>query len=259
MKQRMVFARRAGLARWRLRLPRGAGLCADVLPPHEILTIVRSTGLDPLDRPIPPRPELRGSARSVATVARCASWSTRAMARSSAVRPLAFAVAACRPATAMGPTSACRAAPSIPRACYVRRSGRRCRRRTDRPTPVVPAGRCRLRRVSAAPLPREPYTGSQSAPPLREPRVITAIPESELNGPLPPPPERFQPRPLPPGAAKPAPPKRAAAVQTTPPLPKPRPEVKSAPEVQASPAPSTASPTPPAAAENKPTDDPVPH
>ena len=258
MNHRLVVA--AALALLLAPAVAGAQGFAPVLPPYEIATIVRSAGFNPLERPfrrgpvyVVPATGRGGAEVRVVVDARYGEIV--------AVRPLAFAGRmAPGYGYGYGPYERMSGPAVDPRGAYSAAPGDDV---DDEPSPygARPRGALPPPRVSAMP-PNEPYGGPQTARPLREPRVITAIPESEVNGPLPPPPERFQHRPLPPGVAKPAPPKRAAAVQTTPPLPKPRPEMKpSAAEVQASPAPSATSsaqpevsPAPPAVA-----DDPVPH
>ena len=59
------------------------------LPPWQIARIVRSAGLTPLERASAARPDLRGRWRSIATAARCGSWSTPIEGAIMSVRPVA--------------------------------------------------------------------------------------------------------------------------------------------------------------------------
>jgi hypothetical protein len=233
------------------------GFAPDVLPPYEIMTIVRSTGLHPLDRPLRRGPTYvlhavgrRGHELRVVVDARFGDiLSVRPVATAWRGPPgLTYGPYERVPPRYVQPPDVYGNAPpdddEVPPSIF-----------GPRPRATLPPPR-----VSAAPPPDDPITAPRSDRPIREPRVIPATPEADLNGPLPPPPERFQRRPSLPAAAKPAP-KRAAAVDTRPPLPKPRPDIKAAPpEVKAAPPEVDASPMPPLLPEqSEPAGDPVPH
>jgi hypothetical protein len=234
------------------------GFAPDVLPPYEIMTIVRSTGLRPLDRP-----RRRGPVYMMYAVGR-GGRELRVVVDARfgdilSVRPVATAWRG-PPGLTYGPYE--RVPPRYVQPPDVYGNGPPDDDELPgsiygaRPRAILPPPR-----VSAAPPPDDPIAAPRYDRPIREPRVIPAIPEAELNGPLPPPPERFQRRPQPPAAAKPAPNKRAAAVETRPPQPKPRPQAKAAPpEVKAAPPEVDASPMPPPfPEESKPAGEAVPH
>jgi hypothetical protein len=234
-----------------MRMAQGA---PDVLPTHEIVTIVRSTGLTPLDRPL---------RRGTTYVLRAVGANGREMrvvvdARYGdilSVTPTVSASRAPAPDVRMGPYEPIGPggylAPERP-ARGVYQSGPPIDDDDDdepmlyRPRPSAPVPGAQTR---ATP-------GDGDRPAMREPHVIMA-PEPGENGLLPPPPERFPQRAAPPGvktapvkpAAKPAAVKRAAA---SPPLPKPRPNAAA----NSKPAAETdASPLPPPIPESKPADD----
>jgi hypothetical protein len=233
------------------------GYAPGVLPPYEIMTIVRSTGLRPLDRPL-----RRGPTYVLHAVGRRGGPELRVVVDARygdilSVRPVATAWRG-PPGLTYGPYE--RVPPHYVRPPNV--YGNAPPDDDELPSSIYgPRPRTTLPppRVSAAPLPDDPIADPRSDRAIRDPRVIPATPEADLNGPLPPPPERFQRRP-PPTAAKPAP-KRAAAVETMPPLPKPRPGAKAAPpEVKAAPPDVDASPMPPLLPEqSKSGDEAVPH
>ena len=250
--------------------PRLAQAAPDVLPPHEVLTIVRSTGLSPLDRP---------TRRGMTYVLRAIGAGGQEMrvtvdARFGdimAVTPVASASRAAPgvPPGPLGPYEPidrdgylgpqARPAPgayrSLPPTIYDDDDDVIYAPRSGAPIPPAPIPGAQMPRTQAAVPPRVP---SAVPPPgdvsLGAPHVITA-PEPGEGGLLPPPPERFPQRAAPPPAAKPAPaPKRAAAATPAqPPLPKPRPTA-------VAPAPQPAAlPAPPAAPVQKPDDNSVPH
>ena len=232
-----------------------------VLPPYEIMTIVRSTGLRPLDRPL-----RRGPTYVLHAVGR-GGRELRVVVDARfgdilSVRPVLTAWRG-PPGFTYGPYE--RVPPRYVQPPDVYGNGYGNGPPDDELPESIYGPRSRATlpppRVSAAPPPDDPIAFPPSGRPIREPRVIPATPEADLNGPLPPPPERFQRRPLPPAAAKPAPSKRAAAVDTKPPLPKPRPDVKAAPpEVKAAAPEVDASPMPPPFPEQgEPAGEAVPH
>jgi hypothetical protein len=198
---------------------------AGALPPFEILTIVRSTGLDPLSRPVRRGPNY---------VLRAIDDDDREVrvlvdARSGEVLSVAPVVAASR----LPPHGAIvdpydRAPPS---ARYIR-PGARDIYRAEPPIDdddAPPNFRQQPARYSQPPArdaaPPSDRTGSTAA---SEPQVITAI-EPGRDGLLPPPPERFPQR-VPPAAEKPQPQKRAvASIPKQAPLPRPRPAIAAKP------------------------------
>jgi hypothetical protein len=232
------------------------GFAPDVLPPYEIMTIVRSTGLRPLDRPLRRGPTyvlhaVGGGGRELRVVVDARFGDILS------VRPVATAWRGPSGLT-YGPYERVPPRYVQPPGVY----GNAPPDDDELPTSIYgPRPRATLPppRVSAVP-PDDPIAAPRPDRPIREPRVIPAMPEAELNGPLPPPPERFQRRAPPPAMAKPAP-RRAAAIEAKPPLPKPRPEVKAAPpETKAAPPEVDASPMPPLLPEqSKPADEAVPH
>jgi hypothetical protein len=209
----------------------------DVLPAHEILTIIRSTDLRPVGQP----------------VRRGATYVLRAIDPSGEeLRVVMDArhgdILSVRPAGAAAPPPGARmGAYGPPGGVYIERQplppggygppavyeGER----PLRPPGTLPAPG----RVTSAP-PAPPPTGAPRGP---APEMPTAAPqdvatrEADDTGVLPPPPERFPQRVAPGPAAKPAaPPRRAAsAAPAQPPLPKPRPATPNAAELDASPLP----------------------
>ena len=238
MTQRMVCAAVLALA---LASPaaaepatRLAQARSDVLPPHEILTILRSTALSPIGRPV-----RRGDTYVLRAIDEDYGDELRVVvdARNGEILSMTPADGGARtaaPGAGIGPAG------PMPPGAY--RSG---------PPSIIyeegpPPGYGRPPGAIAPPPPGRyssaPPTGPSAAPPTIPPSVSGATgstPPSEPQdfaapgndaGPLPAPPERFPQRAAPPPAAKPAPPpRRAAAAPTssTPPsstpLPKPRP------------------------------------
>jgi len=207
---------------------------ADVLPPYEIVTILRSTGLNPLDRPVRRGPNyvlraVDGGGEEVRVVVDARGGEVLS------VTPLATAsrgpLPGPRPGTYLGPYEPMDPGyiPPGPPPPGVYGAGPPVVYEADEPVIYgvrPPAG------VPGAPPPRQqavtpPLTRSSpdiASAPLDEPHVIMA-PDS-APGLLPPPPERFPQRAAPP-PAKPV--KRTAATTPKPvkpkvaPLPKPRP------------------------------------
>jgi hypothetical protein len=238
---------------------------AGLVPPHEVLTIVRSTGLNPLERPA------RRGANYALRAVEPDGQQVRVVvdARSGeilSVTPLR------RQQLAPGPGIA--AAPALTPGPNVRRSpddapdyiepepGISRIYRSDPPViyeserPLIddtrpPAPVPNVRRGAAVP----PDTIDTMQP---TPQIIS--PEPGTGGLLPPPPERFPQRaaPQPEPRAKPQPRRAASALPRTPPLPKPRPDADPAP---ASVAPAAAVPPPAAKPEPpaKPGPDQLPH
>ena len=199
-----------------------------VLPPYEIVTIIRSTGLDPLGRPIRRGPHyvlyaIGDDDREVRVLVN---------ARSGKI----VSVTPVETASRLPPGAAVERYEPMPSAGYIPSSRPELYEAEppvvyegERPVvyegePPVIYGQRPPAEVPMAPPPRRPATPPDRAdvPAVSEPRVITAI-EPGRAGLLPPPPERFPQR-APAAAAKPKPVKRAvAALPKQPPLPKPRP------------------------------------
>lgn len=294
MKQRLLLAALAALA---LTAPAAAepmrmaqAGAPDLLPPYEVITIVRSTGFDPLGKPIRRGPNYVLRAvdeydREVDVVVGAHSGEVIS------VRPVNAATARLpasppRGAVTMGPYE--RMPPD-----YVPPPGQRGytdprgysagppvydedddEASLEAPRPPAPVTGALPRPGYAA---RPPVTGAvppassamrpgaPGAPPPSEPRVITSTEpdhdgiQSGERGLLPPPPERFPQRAAAP-AVKPKPPmKKAAAAPKQAPLPKPKPQ--STAEAPPPPPPAAAAPPPaaPAPVEKKPSADPVPN
>ena len=242
MKQQIAFAVLAALT---LAAPAVAepmrpvqSAAPGVLPPYEIMTIIRSTGFDPLDRAV-----RRGSHYVVHAIGNDGR-EVRVLvdARSGRIVSLTPVETASRlpprtileedePMPMPGYLPPGRPGPyeMAPPAVY--RGERRVIYEEEPPAIYPPA------EVPMAPPPSRGTTlPSRSAPPparadapaVSEPQVITAI-EPGRAGLLPPPPERFPNR-APATAAKAKPVKRAvAALPKQPPLPKPRPGIGVAP------------------------------
>ena len=233
MKQQIAYAVLAALT---LAAPAAAepirparSAAPGVLPPYEIVTIIRSTGLDPLGRPM-----RRGAIYALHAIGRDGD-EVRVLvnARSGkivSVTPLATA-------SRLPPEAALERYEPMPSATYIP-PGRPELYEAEPPVvyegerlvvyegdpPVIYGPRPPVEVPVAAPL-RRPATPPNRAdvPAVSAPRVITAI-EPDRAGLLPPPPERFPQRVSPAAAAKPKPAKRAvAALPKQPPLPKPRP------------------------------------
>ena len=259
MKRKMIYAALAVLA---LSAPAAAqNYGPGGLPPHEILTILRSTGLDPLGQPVRRGPNYvlravdeRDREVSVVVSARSGDvLSVTPVQTASRMPPQ-------RGGLSWGPYE--RMPPG-----YLPPGGYRGGSLVDdededdepisgnpyppRPPSALP-GAPPMRSSNAAPLsPRSGVIERRDAPPLSEPNVITADPDR--SGMLPPPPERFPQRAAP--AAPPKPVKRAAAAPPKQaPLPKPKPAAKvdapPAPAPEAAPEP--AQQTPPAGGDETP-------
>ena len=222
----------------------GARLPAGGLPPHEILSILRSTGLDPLGQPVRRGPNyvlraIDDNDREVRVVVSARSGDVLS------VTPVQTAsrMPPPRGGVTMGPYE--RMPPgyvpsdadrSAPPAGY--RAGAPVDDETTmsrvgydnpnapRPPAPMPGALPPSRSSNAAPLPRGgamPRERDDDVSSLSEPNVITADPDR--SGMLPPPPERFPQRAAP--AAPPKPVKRAAAAPPKQaPLPKPKPAAK---------------------------------
>jgi hypothetical protein len=225
----------------------------DVLPPYEIATIIRSTGLDPVGRPV-----LRGADYVLRAIAGDGGVVRVVVdARSGeivSVTPVETASRRLPRGVTMGPYEPVPPGyvpPALrdldgsgPPEFFERPPPATFGRRPPAPVPEAPPpARAGVPApiIFAAPSDR-PDLATGSAP-----QVITAIEPGE-SGLLPPPPERF-PKRAPPAAATPKPAKRAvASVPKQAPLPKPRPAGSAG-----------AASTPSAAQDDKAAAVPVPH
>lgn len=276
MKQRLLFATLAVLT-WPtlgsaepVRLVQGG---SELLPPHEIITIVRSTGFDPLGQPV---------RRGQNYVLRAIDEYDREVdllvsARSGellSVHPVSVASRTPpgpRAGGTVGPNERMPPGYVPPPSAY--RGGPPIIDEDDDEEPAIAAPRPPASVPGAAPprtaYPAQPPAAGALPPrnasgprPSPEPRVITSTePDQDgtQSGALPPPPERFPQR-LATPPVKPKPPaKRTAAVPKQAPLPKPKPQASKV-EVAAPPPPEPAvekaSPAAPAP-ESRP--DPVPN
>lgn len=225
VKQRLVFA---ALAMLTLSVPasaeplRLAQAEAGVLPPREILDILRSDGFDPLGRPVRRGPNyvLRAvddTDREVSVVVNARSGdilSVTPVRTASRIPPVGGVTARERMAPGYVPPGAYRGAPMIieddePIA------------RPPAPVPSRPSGF-----VARPPAPGYVPPSADDDGPVSGTIRSTELPppSGQQQGLLPPPPERFPQRAAPAAAPKPKPVQRAAAPtpkQT--PLPKPRP------------------------------------
>ena len=198
-----------------------------VLPPYEIVTIIRSTGLDPLGRPMRRGPHyvlyaVGDDDREVRVLVNARSGKiikVTPVETASRLPPEAIVEPYGPPRyIPPGPPVIYEPEPPVvyegePPVVYAPRPS------ADVPDVPPPARYGAPPRVIAAMPPDRPDVVSS----VPEPRVITAI-EPGRAGLLPPPPERFPQRVSPAAAAKPKPAKRAvAALPKQPPLPKPRP------------------------------------
>ena len=255
MKRKMICAALAVLA---LSAPAAAqGYGPGGLPPHEILTILRSTGLDPLGQPMRRGPNYvlraideRDREVSVVVSARSGDVLSVMPVQTASRMPPPRGGLTWGPYERMPPGY-------VPPGGY--RAGAPVDDDDDEPSivenPNAPRppgsmpGAPPMRSSNAAPLP--PRSGAierRNAPPLSDPNVITADPDR--TGMLPPPPERFPQRAAP--AAPPKPVKRAAAVPPKQaPLPKPKPAatVETPPATPPQAAPEPAPQSPPASEE----------
>jgi hypothetical protein len=230
------------------------------LPPHEILTILRSSGLDPLGQPMRRGPNYMLRAiddrdREVSVVVSARSGevlSVTPVQTASRMPPprggYTFGPYERMPPGYMPPGGYRGGAPTVDEDDEPVMSGNP---NAPRPPGALP-GPPPVRSGNAAPLPPRGGVmqpdGDDASP--SEPNVITADPDR--SGLLPPPPERFPQRAAPSAPAKPKPVQRAAAAPPKQaPLPRPKPAAKidtpPAPPAQAAPEP--APPTAPAAEE----------
>ncbi len=189
------------------------------LPPHEVLTIIRSTGLHPLDRPVRRGPtyvlramEGREEVRVVVDAWDGSILSVRPMMTARASRPIE-PLDPDEPYERLSPPGAIYLPPdAASRGVY--RSGPPI---YETEPPAIYGSRPAGRPLSAREIDRDPES-------LSDPQVIPA-PDGSETGMLPPPPARFPQRaaPAPEPKAKPAPRRAASNVPASPPLPKPRP------------------------------------
>jgi hypothetical protein len=234
-----------------------------ILPPHEILTIVRSTGFDPIGQPMRRGPNyvLRAIDDNDREVNLLISARSGAVLSATPIQTASRMPPSVPPGGSMGEWQ--RMPPG-----YIPPTGYRAGApiivdevdEDAAPPPRVYGGR-----PPAAPLVAPPSPRASNPPPPRAanpppaigstrpeadadaepsgPDVIPADPEQ--GGMLPPPPERFPQRAAPPPPPKPV--KRAAAPPKTAPLPKPKPAAANpAPSAAAAP---QAAPSPPAPAD----------
>lgn len=259
MKLRLITAALAVLA---LSAPAAAqdyrqddGYGPGGLPPHEIVTILRSTGLDPLGQPMRRGPyyvmrAIDGRDREVRVMVSARSGevlSVTPVQTASRIPPpgagLTWGPYERMPPGSMPPSGYRGGAPIVDEDDEPNISGNP---NAPRPPAVLPGAPSRS--SNAAPLP--PRGGAMQpdyddAAPPSEPRVILADPDR--SGMLPPPPERF------PQRAAPAAKRAAAAPPQQAPLPRPKPAVKfDAPP----PAPQAAPQSPP---QNSPAAEDTPH
>lgn len=214
------------------------------VPPYEVLTIVRSAGLDPLGQPFRRGPNyvLRAIGSDDQEVRVIVSARTGDILR---VVPIATASRMPPGGVTMGPYERMDGAPPdyvapAPRGTVaaphdVDEDGYPPEADAPRPPEGVPSAG-----LPGAPPQRGSDISRQELPPPSEPRVITAtespMPGERSDGLLPPPPERFPQRAAPP-TVKLKPIKRAAAAPPKQaPLPKPRPAIAAAPNPSAAPA-----------------------
>jgi hypothetical protein len=201
---------------------------AEVLPPYEVVTIVRSAGLDPLTRPF-----LRGRDYVIRAIDRHGREVRVVVdARRGEIMRVAPVAVASRGLT-MGPYQRMDGyapppdryvepgdAGEPPSVVYGDEPADADAPRPPAAVPGVPSAR-----AMPAPVTRAAPVRGAELHPLPEPRVITADPNGA--GPLPPPPERFRQSTAKP-AAKPKPVTRnVASIPKNAPLPKPRPQVQS--------------------------------
>jgi hypothetical protein len=239
VKPRIVYATLAALvlaapaSAEPLRLAQAMG--PDLLPPHEILTIVRSTGLDPLGQPIRRGPNyvlraVDSDDREVRVVVN---------ARHGVVVRVVPIMSASRlpPGMTIGPYERMEPYRPAPPDEYTSPGPGRYGTppsvayedepdgNAPRPPGTVPGAP--RPSVSALPPPVITATPPVSAPPLADRRDISSTEPGD--GLLPPPPERLPQRAPPPAAAKGKPVKRTvAAIPKLAPLPKPRPQGRAA-------------------------------
>ena len=246
VKRRMIYAALTVLA---LSAPAAAqNYGPGGLPPHEILTILRSTGLDPLGQPMRRGPNyvlraIDDRDREVSVVVSARSGDVLS------VTPVQTAsrMPPPRGGFTFGPYE--RMPPGyLPPGGY--RAGApvidddepeiSANPNAPRPPGALPSAPP-MRSGNAAPMP--PRGGAMQpdddASPPSEPNVITADPDR--SGLLPPPPERFPQRAAPSAPARPKPVQRAAAA---PPKQAPLPRPKPAAKVDAPPAPAQVQPEP---------------
>ena len=218
VKRRIICAALAVLA---LSAPAAAqGYGPSALPPHEILTILRSTGLDPLSQPVRRGPNyvlraIDDADREVSVVVNARSGdvlSVTPVQTASRVQP--------NGGITMGPYE------PMPRG-WVPGADRPEAYRPPPPggyragAPVVDDDEPMVEARPHAPPPGGAATQDANASPS-EPHVITADPDR--SGLLPPPPERFPQRVAPQAQPKPKPAKSAAAAAAPKPAPLPKPK-----------------------------------
>jgi hypothetical protein len=238
---------------------------AGLVPPHEVLTIVRSTGLNPLERPARRGAtyalravDIDGQQVRVVVDARSGEILSVTLLRRQPLAPGPGIAAT--PSLAPGPNT--RRNPDDapdgyigpePHGTGIYRSDPPVIYESERPLiydtrPPAPVPNVR----QDAAVPSDTTDTMQPTP-----QIIA--PEPGTGGLLPPPPERFPQRAAPPPEprVKPAPRRAASALPRTPPLPKPRPDADPGPasENVAPPAapPPAAQPEPPAARPEPPT------
>jgi hypothetical protein len=264
-----VLALSAPVAAEQMRLAQGSA--PELLPPHEVVTIVRSAGFDPLGRPVRRGPNyvmqavdeqdrevtLLINGRSGRVISATPFTTASRMPPRVGTSPEPYERMPPGYIPPPGPSGSYRPGPPV-----VDDDDDDDQASVYAPRPAVP--------VPGA-LPRSGYAGrppaaravppdNGEAPQPSAPRVVTsAEPDQDRveSGALPPPPERFPQRAVAP-AAKPKPPvKRAAAAPKQAPLPRPKPpaKVEVAPPL---PQETEKAPQPPMVPETKPTD-PVPN
>lgn len=201
-----------------------------VLPPYEILTILRSTGFEPIGQPTRRGP----------------NYVLRAVDPDGEEVRLVVDARQGEIVSVTPTVTASRMPPAPPGAIYVEPEPLPRGYRAD-PPPVVYDDEDEPPVIYAPPRRAPRY--SSAAPdldPLADPPPLIMAPEGSDSGLLPPPPGRFQQRATTPAQnAKPAPAKKRAAAN--PPLPKPRPSASPDAAPQAD-----AAPLPPPMPENKP-------
>jgi hypothetical protein len=229
------------------------GIEPGALPPHEILTILRSTGLDPLGQPVRRGPHyvmraVDNTDREVRVIIRARSGDIVSVTPVATPMPPRGGITVGRyermpPGYVLPRGGYGAGAPIVDEddgpAFY--------NPNTPRPPGAVPGA---PPRSSTAARPQPPRGGAMAADdddvsPRSGPNVVTADPDR--SGALPPPPERFPQRVAPPAPPKPKPVARepvtraAAAPPKQAPLPKPKPAITAdAPPPLAPPAPAAA-------------------
>lgn len=261
MKQRLLLAAFAVLA---LSAPAMAdplrlAQAEELLPPHEIISLVRANGFDPIEQPLRRGPNY--TLRAIDEYDREVDLVVSArFGDVLSVRPVVAGTAARVPPRGPAIAGPYQRSPSgyvpspPPRSVYS--AGRPGDGYDDansvyapRPPAPVPGALPRSSAAVRPPAVRAAPVDADDVPPPSSPRVITSTAPDRSqtqSGALPPPPERFPQRAavMPPPPPKKPPMKRAAAMPPPTPLPKPRPVVK----VGAVPAPPPLPAPPPQAA-----------